>query len=552
MDVFGRSDDEIRLKQSRLERKRLVVSAAVFVIALGLRVTGDTSVPPFDELYHLKRIEFSAARFPAVLLFDTDRGEEGAFCPWPPLYDLGAALIHRGFGSTTYLPPVFFALFAAAVAAFFGPIAGVTIAISPYLIGVSRTGRIDHHFVEPALVLWLLCSGADPRRRSGREQERAAAAGRRRHTESVGLALAVTTALFIQPALLVAVALTFIAVFFFQTNTRPAAFAFAASAVTVLIWRLTLPGAYPDSPWFLGYPHVALLAAAAVACALRDVTSRPVALFAGITTALLFPGTILSGVGFFAGDPWLRSILEFQPMFRDPERIGTDLANLTGGALLAFTLWRRDRTLALFAIGYLALALSSRRFLVPGIPLFAIAGAVAAASTSSRMKRLIFSAVTIGPPLFYIAFTTPEAPAWDEYRAAAAALRPLARGRVLAPWSFGHAVDVIGQKPVVIDNFGSMPGDSVFNNANDALLTTHVAGLMEYCRSRSVTYLVLPNPQRHLPGVAAAVGLDRSLYASTPLARRTVWWSLYRTRNSEGAPQIWRCDELPRAHIPGG
>jgi hypothetical protein len=111
---------------------------------------------------------------------------------------------------------------------------------------------------------------------------------------------------------------------------------------------------------------------------------------------------------------------------------------------------------------------------------------------------------------------------------------------------------VIGDKPVVIDNFGSMPDEIVFNLANDALLTTHADGLMEYCRSRSITYLVLPDPRRHLPGVAAAVGVDRTAYASTPLARHTVWWRLYRSRNSGGAPQIWRCDELSRAYLSGG
>jgi hypothetical protein len=543
------------VKQSRLERKRLVVSAAVFALALGLRVTGDSAPPPFDELYHLKRIEISAQHFPRTLAFDEERGERGAFCPWPPLYDLSAALIDRIAGGTTYLPPLFFALLAAWITVLFGPIAGLTTALSPYLIGISRTARIDHHFVEPALVLWILCSAGDRRRRASSSQlAKDAAAGRRRCKESpalapLNLALALTTALFIQPALLVAAGLAFIAVFFFQSNARPAAVAFALTGVTVLIWRLTLPSGYPDSAWFLGYPHVALLAAAAVACALRERTSKPVALLAGITTALLFPGALLSGMGFFAGDPWLRSILEFQPMFRDPERIGTDIANLTGGAVLVFTIWRRDRTLALFAIGYLLLALTSRRFLVPAIPLLAIAGAVGAANAPSRLKQIAYAAATLGPPLLYTMLVPRTTPSWDEYRDVARAIRPLPRGRVLAPWSFGHAIDVIGGKPVVIDNFGSMPDEIVFNNANDALLTTHPETLIAYCRSRSISYVVLPDPERHLPGVAAAAGLDRNSYASTALARRTVWWRLYRTRNRGGAPQIWRCDELPRTHL---
>ena len=572
VDVPGRSDDRVRVKQSRLERKRLLPAAALFLVALALRLGGAASLPPFDELYHQKRIEYSAAHFPAVLMWDGDRGERGAFCPWPPLYDLSAAVVERTFGGTSYVPPLFFALFAAFVAFVFGPIAGITIAFSPYLIGVSRTGRIDHHFIEPALVIAILvgvrrlvevrsASSASPREPPLSDHAEARST-RRALTLSSLLTAAITAALFVQPALIVAVGLAFIVVFFGPTEGRRgggapsdlAAIAFASSALIVLAWRLTLPATYPNSPWFLGYPHIALLSGAAIACALRGITRKPLALTGGIAIALSFPNAaaaFISGSGFFAGDPWLRSILEFQPMLRDWDRIGTDIANLTGGALLAFTLWRRDRALTLFAVAYLVLALSSRRFLIPAIPLFAVAGAVAAAHASTTTRRLLYVLITVVPPLTYTLFAARTPPQWNEYHRAAEAVRSLPKGRVLAPWSFGHAIDVLGGQPVVIDNFGSMPDETEFDNANDALLTAHVSTLAEYCRSRAVTYLVLPDPARHLPGVAAAVGIDRAIYASTPLARRTVWWRLYDARKGSG-PQIWRCNELSGAHLSGG
>src|SRR6185369_11137707 len=81
-------------------------------------------------------------------------------------------------------------------------------------------------------------------------------------------------------------------------------------------------------------------------------------------------------------------------------------------------------------------------------------------------------------------------------------------GRVLAPWWTGHAIDVIGKHSVVIDNFGSMPSDSVFANANDALLQRHPDMLRDYMKRRGITYLVLTRASTGLPATAAAIGVD--------------------------------------------
>jgi len=70
------------------------LAAGLFAVALGVRLlnapyifegSGKPRITPVDELYHWKRIAYSAAHFPHVLEFDRDRGVGGAFCPWPPL-----------------------------------------------------------------------------------------------------------------------------------------------------------------------------------------------------------------------------------------------------------------------------------------------------------------------------------------------------------------------------------------------------------------------------------------------------------------------------------
>ncbi|HVS33783.1 MAG TPA: hypothetical protein VMS98_20275 [Thermoanaerobaculia bacterium] len=508
-------------KRFRL-RGRLSDALAVFLGALFLRLGGNT--PPFDDVYHLKRIAWSAANFPRVLGFDPDRGEGGAFCPWPPLYDFTLGVVSH-MVNVQWVPPIVFALFAAGVTLVMsrygwlaGVTAGATVALAPYLLSVSMRGHVDHHYVEPLLMLLIL--GATVQRRW------------------IALGLVIAAGLLVQPALLIAAAIAF-ALIFFTVEDRQSCLSFLIAAAIVLAYRWTRPDGYPDSAWFLGYPHAGALTGAAVALMIRGArgTGTAPSLLAGLLTMFAFPAaaaSLFTGVGFFGSDPWLSSIVEFQPMFRNRASIGTDLANLGGGAALAFVIWKRHREVSVFAIVYLVLSISSRRFLVPGIPLFAIAGALALADAKKRSWQIAFAAATLLPPLLYLLHAGLPQRRWPLIEKLTQDIRALPPGRVLAPWSLGHAIDVLGRHPVIVDNFGSMPGQAVFDNANDAMLTTHESTLLRYCRSRNVRYLVLTLPDSGLPSGAANLGVDPKLYQGTPLAERTVWWRLY--RNGETIP----------------
>ena len=106
------------------------LAAAFFVLALGCRFLNapyafewdKPRIAPVDELYHWKRMAYSAAHFPRVLEFDRDRGISGAFCPWPPLYDVAGGGAARLLGANdraevlrriVWFPPILFALFTA-------------------------------------------------------------------------------------------------------------------------------------------------------------------------------------------------------------------------------------------------------------------------------------------------------------------------------------------------------------------------------------------------------------------------------------------------------
>jgi hypothetical protein len=437
--------------------RRFWVAAAVFVISITVRFDPAAAYPPYDDLYHAKRIAYSAANFPHVLSFDRDRGLNGAFCPWPPLYDLACAAVARVGTPVRWLPPVGFSLFASAVGFAVGPIAGIGMAVSPYLINVSKTAAIDHHWIEPALLLSIVFATA------------------RRRPLLLGFAL--TAAMFVQTAFLIAAAIAFAICF----RQRWGWISFAMPAVAIAIYRLAQAPGYPDSAWFLGWPHAACFAAAAIACG--------VGLIYGAVVIAPFLPTVLHGLSFFGREPWLRTIIEFQPMFRDLSRVGTDIANVTGGAILIFVIARRHPTLATFGIVYLLLALSSRRFLVPAIPLLLIAGAIAVSEATARKAAAIAIALTLAPPIAYDIWRIGHPESADrEVASIAAAICPLPPGRVLAPWWMGHAIDVLGRHAVVIDNFGSMPDEALFARASAALRDRDFA----WCRAHDIRYVVVP------------------------------------------------------------
>jgi hypothetical protein len=503
--------------------KKITTVLLVAAVALALRVAGEHQIGPFDDAYHLKRI----ASFPATIQFDPDRA---AWCPWPPLYDfaMGAA----GPRAAPWLPPVAFALFAGALAWFFGGVTGFAVALAPYVIGISRAGAIDHHWAEPILVAAMMVAATsrltvDSCRLTGTRPVNCqpSTVNQRR----VALAIVMTCGLFVQTALIIACGLVFIVLWMRGVRApRP----FAATALAIVLWRLAVP--YPNNAWFLGWPHAALMTAAAVALALRP---RWYALPLGAAVTLPFLPQIAEGLTFFRADPWLASIAEFQPMFRDPAAVGTDFANL-GGAALALVFARKRWNAAMpFAIVYFVLALTSRRFLVVAIVVVLLAAVE---------RTWIAILLTLIPPAAYDAWALAHPQPVEQVPfVVAAEIAKLPPGRTLAPWHLGHAIDVFGHHAVVIDNFGSMPDEMRFTTANDALIQTHPAELASYCARNGVAYVALDNPG-HIAAAAQCAGIRD--YPRTRLAPHTVWMRLLRGEAVPGftrvAPHVWQCSTI--------
>ena len=567
------------------------LAAAFFAVALACRLLnapyafegGKPRLAPVDELYHWKRMAYSAAHFPHVLEFDRDRGVSGAFCPWPPLYDVIGGGAARLLGGTTsdevlariiWFPPILFALFTG-IAVFIlarrsgttvATIAGVALATSPFLVTTSWIGSIDHHYLEPVLTFAILgatCLGI--RAKTRREQVGA----------GILLGVAITAAMFVQTALLIAAALAF-AVLFFATDGLAASCGFTVAAIAVAIYRLTRPPGFPDNQWFLGWTHATLFAAAAIACSVIAAAKRSaggpppgppepalsvvegarrriVALLVGGVIAIAIPSvrtSLFTGSHFLGGDRWLRTIQEFQPLWRAH---GDDLlsagAGLSGGAILVWFLAvraikTRDRvhlTIAFFAIVYFALTITSRRFWIVAIPLLALAGATYVPLIArKRLAVLAALLIALPPPLQFAGWLmTPQTipPNQQQWIRAASFIRTLPSGRVLAPWSIGHAIDVEGEHPVVLDNFGTMPDAAQFERAEQALLATDEATLASYCGGTHVRYLILDQPRFGIASANAILGTRRA-------AESTWWWRMWRRERPKTFRLIWSEPEL--------
>src|ERR1051326_2290862 len=197
--------------------------------------------------------------------FDVDRN---AFCPWPPLYDRLLGGIAHLTGATTqaevlargkWIPPIAAALCGAAVVLWrerrcgraAAIAAGAALAASPFIVTQSWVASIDHHWSEPIFVVAIIAALIDRR--------------------PLLLALALTAAMFVQTALLVAAALAFAIAFVTFDGT----IAFAIPAIAIALYRATRPPGYPDNAWFLGWTHAALFAAAAVACVIQSKIQNP-------------------------------------------------------------------------------------------------------------------------------------------------------------------------------------------------------------------------------------------------------------------------------------
>ncbi len=561
-----------------------------------------------DSAYHARRVLMTVegGTFLPPVFDPLEAWPQGARALWPPLHDASVAFLARLGGSTRSDPgrgmvtaaafPVLEGIgliFAVALLArrLAGePLAGIVAAwlaaASPVLALGSKFGTIDHHLTEALLTVALSAFLTAPAlERDGLKEALGAAAG------WAALVLA-SLGFFGGVVLGVGILGAGAAVSQLLPGTSPASRVAGRLSLGFGLGALMLPffaslRVTPDSadPWRLGPSYVILLGAAATGLAavsiIRSLAARSVGpewpvpaagLALGFFAMLLQPPAawraITRGLGFFGADPWLATIVEFQPPWKVPLAwLGTSPAGPVAFAcvLLAVVLASRSSDVrarlrravpVLFAFAaFTLLELRQARFTLVWISLTCISAGVL--WSACRHGRPMVTGGLVGVAVLGFVFGgmtqalafagatfDPGGAVWRDTTGLriGRGIRATAPGTgspqgVLAPWDWGHHIVLASGAPVVLTPFGSMVGG--FQRGMEVFLATDLRSAVAGLDALKVGWVAVGHPDRMLPEIRRALGQDRSgVGRATPLASAA----------GEGIPfcrRVWDLVEAP-------
>ncbi len=533
-----------------------------------------------DAMFHAHRVvrTIQEGGFLPPVLDPYENFPDGGRAVWPPLHDATLALLARLGGSTpadprhglplaAALPVVELVLALIAAAALArrtaGPGGAVAaawlFALTPCLARRGAFGEIDHNLTEVLGALLLLVLGASIARREG---ERSFGLRDPRLSPlpwaaAILLALGFFTGLVLSAGVIAAA----LAARDLASPEAPAlpriSLGFGLAALLLPFFASLRVTPDPADPWRLGPPYVLLLAIAAAGTALfslgqalirRTFSKEPqltaaaglaAGLIAILTTDHRAWSALVQGFGFLGSrDPWLATIDEFRPLFKNSTWAALGLPGLPVAivALALFAALRKEERrakmpeLLLLAGPFLLftlLALIQSRFLPVSAAFGAAAGGAAWGLLEPRRgaRRLLWgvASLTFVPTaVFYIApfligtfrGAAPSVVVWDK---AADAIRTKTpdpgnppRWGVLAQWDFGHPIIFRASRAVALDNFGSMqPG---WETAQRLWLEPSPARAVRRLDRMRIRYVLVIWPPYFIPSAAASLGLDPNGY----------------------------------------
>jgi Archaeal glycosylation protein B long peripheral domain len=569
-------------------RERLAFAAMVAVlllVALALRLAGAAAAfdggelvtLDGDSLYHLRRMRLIAEQFPGVPWIDPlIAWPTGAPIPWAAGFDLlGAVLIVLGravggpAGGDLWVAALCPLLGVAVVAAVvelalvLGPegsgrrsgamAAGILAALLPQGVAISRYGLIDHHVAEALAMLllarWALAvlppRGAETvRRRIFHELGGGAVAGG---------AMLVFTGSPLYVALVVPLLLGAALV-----RERPAvlgsggpglllgaALASVASAPAVAAHGRTFAFGFPSwlQPLLLAVAGLAVCAVAATGARVAPGRRRVAVVAVGLVAlAALGAAIVPQGLGqavaglrewILKGDPWLRTIDEFQSPLAFPGGPVVGVTRYFGVAALATPLvlplawWAIRAVSPARAAGFLWLAsalagltLLEMRFGRVYTAFLAVATGLVLAWLAEQLRpagRLaplapMVAALALLDPSARAALGTTRDPLPNGMVEVARELRGRDAGPnpgVLAPWDMANEVLVLAGRPVVVTGFGPYPDPAAYRETVKAY-TVGEEELLPWLAGRRVGWVVA--------GAANLFGRVRSADALIPFA----------------------------------
>jgi hypothetical protein len=422
-----------------------------------------------DSAYHFRRITETAAHWPHVPYFDPLMNwPHGGASHWAPGFDFLIATFARSDTAIATAPVVLGVigvLVGMAVARRLGGseatvlCAGLFLALLPQLVSVGRFARVDHHVAEVLVMAALAAWTLDERR--GWRWEIAGAA-----------IIAGGLLVFTGSTLYVALALAMLAVQRASFDGVAAAIGGALLAAAFVPTEVAGHG-HAWSYVFPSWLQPALVALGGIGLAVSTTFRRGRGRAAMVPVIVLlaivpFIPEVRAGIAgwLFHQDPWLASIGEFQPFYRNGWWYE---ATYEWGALgpLAIvlvplgvaTVWRGDpvrgRAFAVWTVAIVALTILQDRFGRIFCVNLAVASAFALEAVARRFQLALAALIAIVDPSFRSMVVPAPAVPVPAVAEALLELRAFDGEGVLAPWDDGHLVLWLARKPVVSTGFGS-------------------------------------------------------------------------------------------------
>jgi asparagine N-glycosylation enzyme membrane subunit Stt3 len=438
-------------------------------------------------------------------------------------------------------------------------VAAAIFALMPANVVYTLNGRIDHHVMEPLILILplLLVFKWNQSPAGGRGRMLLFAGGL-----ACGLAGAFVPA---APALNIPL---FIAVgTFLCLSAKP------RLLINVLMWNIGMLAGTAASLFFSPFPgqwvfysasltHLMIafccIVGLVVAAAILSLTPQPDK-SSGVKTRLLIAGaagsaggavsvmaaswlfpefttSILNGTIYTASGDLAKMSLEASSFFDSPVRV----LELTGwllplsiAGIIGAASGRKDSTerlIAVLAAIFILLAMMQRRFLVAATPLVAITAADGiflvtgylsrkAARISERGGAIVLVAILV--PSIMTDLTIEPLTARDRAMySAAAGIRELTGGQqkssgTLAPWGYGHLLKYRAGVPTVCDNFFGVPGsDAAIMRCLNIMYSTNDAFINKQFDELKIRFVVLvpPHPDQ-IKVETGLIGLDSSAWA---------------------------------------
>jgi len=506
---------------------------------------------PDDPPYHMLRIE----RLHQGVLYQTEKDPLvaypfGAVAIWPTFFDLALALFSLPFSFDqdavvfvcSLIIPVLGALTCVVLFLFVrrhiayrhAVFASLAFSILPAHSDYTMFGRVDHHVMEPLIVLALVFLAMEALKKP--ENSRLFAIS--------GFFGGFSFAFF--PS---AFAVSFPAVFVFSVAflffcpQRILVFAIS-NLLGLLLALLFSPHPFDFVFYSASLLHLLFfLGFFALFCTLSFLKLRRKVYAFGSLMVLAFSVgffmlfglvPIIKGIEYLGGQGFASLSFEATRTLDDPERLNSILSFSWPlapiGALVLLTR-KETRTISLISFFYLALALFQRRFLVVTSPFYCILLSYLFFFGKSRLTQGVvksFIVLSFAPCIYHIAKLEPLS-AQDKAIYKVVNLLKDKDGAIFAPWFYGHVFQFETKRPTLCDNFFGVPeSDEALFRCLSLLFDEDEKHAFQMLEKYGVTNIVIvpPHPEQVLRE-ANLLGLDKKGYVDEERTLTTAFFMTF-------------------------